>query len=370
MIDFGYSSPSLGVSLYCTILYLFIICIGYKHSINNNNLYKYRNIFTFLILLFVVTCSVVGDFYHYQQMVWNYDFTLGAKNHGEPIYRYIIGFVEKNYLLFRILVWGSGIIIYNQLVKRIGFNQCNVLFVLFSLYALVYSYARASLAMVLYFGGLTVFVVNNKNILFEKILGLFLIFFSYCFHHSIFILIVLTPIIYIRFTKRYLIFLVIVLPLLFIITKGYIQQIMFDESTLGNDELQGKLQLYSNREVAMVNWKGVIYEFSGYLTFFIPISVCTYLLYFKNKVKIPNIIHAFFNLSLTLVLISIMFLCLDIQGKVFFYRILYMTFIPLSIILYYIYNAKLIQKKSFIHIIIIGIMAQLYRLLYSIYLYV
>lgn len=372
MIDFSYSSPSLAIYTSYTIFFVIIVFVGYQKCVNLSNRYKHNKLFSFLVFVFVVTCSVTGDFYHYQQMVWNYDFTPGALNHGEPIYKYIIGFVDRNYLLFRILVWGGGLLVYNKLVQRIGLNQSNVLFVMFSLYVLVYSYARSSLAMVLYFWGVTVLVVNKKNILPGKIIGLLLICLSYCFHHSMIIAIVLTPIIFIKLTKGRVLFLMTILPLLFFIGKGYIQQLIFAESIFSNDDLQGTLEFYSNREVAATNWKGKIYEFSGYLTFFIPLLTCLYSLYFrkKNRVNAPQIIQAFLKLSIALVLISVMFLFLDIQGKVFFYRILYMTFIPISIVLYYIYDAGLIKKKTFCYIIAYGIAAQLYRLLYSIYLYI
>ena len=367
MIDFSYTSPSLGISLYCTILFIIIISIGYKQCVNLKYQNQQNKLFSFLVFVFVVTCSVVGDFYHYQQLVWNYDFTPGARNHGEPIYKYIIGLVDRNYLLFRILIWGGGLLAFSKIVRRIGFNLSNVLFVFVALYILVYSYARASLAMVLYFWGITIFIINKKNVFLEKILGIFLICFSYSFHHSIIIAIALTPVIFMKLTKRHLVILIVILPLLFFYSKGYIQQMMFDESTLNNDDLQEKLELYSNREVAIVNWKGLIYEFSGYLTFFIPFIVCLNSLYFKNKIIAPEIIQAFFKLSLAMILLAIMFLFLDIQGKVFFYRILYMTFIPISIMLYYVYNAGMIKKKTFCFIIILGITAQLYRLFYSIY---
>ena len=367
MIDFGYTSPSFGVSLYCTILFIIIISVGYKHCIYQKKLNRQSTLFSFLVLVFVVTCSVVGDFYHYQQLVWNYDFTPGARNHGEPIYRYIIGLTNRNYLLFRILIWGGGLFAFSKIVRRIGFNHSNVLFVLVALYILIYSYARASLAMVLYFWGITIFIVNKKNVLFEKLLGLILISLSYCFHNSIILAIAFTPIIYLRFTKRYLIFLIIAFPLLFFLSKGYIQEMMFDESTLSNDDLQEKIELYSNREVAKANWMGMIYEISGYLSFFIPFLVCLYSLYFKNKIIAPGIIQAYFKLSLAMIFFAIMFLFLDIQGKVFFYRILYMTFIPISIMLYYVYSAGLIKKKTFSYIIVWGITVQLYRLFYFTY---
>lgn len=367
MIDFGYTSPSLGVSLYCTILFITIITMGYKNCINQRLQKRQCKIFPFLVIVLAITCSIDGDFYHYQQLVWNYDFTPGARNHGEPIYKYIIGLVDRNYLLFRILIWGGGLLAFSKIVRRIGFNLSNVLFVFVALYILVYSYARASLAMVLYFWGITIFIINKKNVFLEKILGIFLICFSYSFHHSIIIAIALTPVIFMKLTKRHLVILIVILPLLFFYSKGYIQQMMFDESTLNNDDLQEKLELYSNREVAIVNWKGLIYEFSGYLTFFIPFIVCLNSLYFKNKTNVPIVIQAFFKLSFAMILFAVMFLFLDIQGKVFFYRILYMTFIPISIMLYYAYSAELIQKKTFSYIIVFGIMAQLYRLLYSIY---
>lgn len=339
--------------------------MGYRSSVNLRIPVKNRNVFVFFVFLFVITCSLDGDFYHYQQMVKNYNFLPGASNHGEPIYKYIIGLIDRNYLLFRIIVWGGALMLYKKTLKNLGLNVNHTLFVMFALYILVFSYARASLAMAVYFWGLSICITSKTN----SYIGIAIICCSYCFHHSIIIAIAITPVIFIKINKKILILSLIVIPLLFLLLKGTIQQIMFDGTILNNEEVQGKLELYSNREISAVNWKGMIYEFSGYLTFFLPFLLCINTLYLKKNNYIPIYIQILLKITFALILISVMFLFLDIQGKVFFYRILYMTFIPLSIITYYIYSSGYIKKKTFCRIINIGIIAQLYRLFYSIYLY-
>ena len=371
MIDFTFTQGSLALALYCTLFYALLIIPNYRtctdtysDDVHSNNA---RFIFFLGVLVYSVSCSINGDFYHYQDIVKNYDFTPGARNHGEVVYKYIIAFVNKNYLLFRIIVWGSALVIFWKTLKRFEIDNYKVTFFMVATYILVFSYARSSLAMSLYFFGVSYII--KPNTYFSYIYGLTLILASFFFHHSIIVAIVLTPIIWINLTKEKIIIVTILFSIILFLFPNFIENTLLKFLLTNNEELYNQLDFYSKREVESINWKGVIYEFSGYATFFFPLCVCVKTIYFNTEKCIEKEYEKIFRIVIGLTMIAMSFLLLDLQGKVFFYRILYMTFIPLSIIVCHLVNNGLIEENLFKKIINVGIFAQMYRLLYSIYLY-
>ena len=373
MFDFTFTQGSLSLSVYCFILFMLLILTSFStctkiHIARNYSLRK-RQFFLVGVAIFSVTCFINGDFYHYSEMVHNYDFLDIKANHGEPVYGYIINFLHNNYFMFRIVVWGGATYLLSKTIQQLGLDDYKIIFYLFTSYILTFAYARASLAFGFYYYGIAL-ICSSKKSNWQIIKGLLLLICSYYFHYSMVVVIALTPIIFLPFNWKTIGLTFLFIPLFFSIFKDVISSALIDNIFFENEDLSNLFVQHAQREFAEVNWKGQIYEWSNYLTYFIPLIVLTYCGYFKKKINFPFYIAALFKISFALTILAVMFLFLDIEGKVFFYRVLFMTFIPLSILVYYYAEHRIIKRKTFMYLILIGLAAQLYRFFYSIYLYI
>ncbi len=374
MIDLKFTHGSLTLVLYCFILFAILAIKNYSICSNVLASYNYSAIrrkgFLWGVGLFSVTCFVNGDFYNYESLVHNYDFSANAINHGEPVYKYIILFLNRNYLLFRIVLWGGALFLFSRCITILGLEDYKVVYYMFTSYILTFSYARATLAMSIYFLGIVMLCTHINRSLIIKILGIILIPCSFFFHNSMIILITITPIIFFPLNRKTFFLTLLLIPAIFIVFTDIWTNIISDNFFLENEKLYDQISMYAERTTKEINWKGKLYEWSNYLTYFIPILILSYNVYFKGHNKLPSYIESFFKLALTLALIAVMFLFLNIEGKVFFYRILFMSFIPLSIVAYYAASCNIINRKTYIAMINIGLLAQLYRFFYSLYLYI
>ena len=374
MFDFSFTNGSFALSVYCFVLFTSLIVFNYstctKFPSSRDYSKSKRLVFILSVTLFTITCFITGDFYHYQELVHNYDFSIVDANHGEPIYGVIIRIINQNYLLFRVIVWGGALFLLSRALLCLGLDDYKVLYYLTASYILTFSYARATLAFSVYFLGIALMCTpHHKNVI-VRIIGVVLVGISYLFHHSMVIAIAITPIIFVPFNRRTIILGLFLIPLFFALFSNLINSILTNGVFLDNEELAEQISFYAERSTDAINWKGLIYELSNYATFLLPVFLITYSAFFKNKNAFPFYINVFFKIAFTLALVAIMFLFLDIEGKVFFYRVLFMTFIPLSIVVYYAASNGIIKRKTYLSLIYIGLFAQYYRFLYNIYLYI
>ena len=373
MLDFTFTHGSFSLSLYCFLLFSLLVLVNYSSCTNpgvsrSYSSYK-RRLFLLGVAAFSITCFINGDFYNYQEFVRNYDFSIAASNHAEPIYGFIIRIVGRNYLLFRIIVWGSGLLILSRSIVCLGLDDYKVIYFLLASFILTFSYARASLAFSIYFLGLALVCTQQKKTILKRLIGIVLILVSYFFHHSMIIAILITPIIIMPFDRITILVGMLLIPLLFALFSNVINSILLSGEFLDNEELADQIVFYAERSIDAINWKGRIYEWSNYASYFLPLLVLTYNGYYRKRKLFPFYIEAFYKVAFSLTLVATMFLFLNIEGKVFFYRILFMTFIPLSIVVCFAAANRIISRKTFLFLLYVGLAAQLDRFLYNMYLY-
>lgn len=151
--------------------------------------------YLFGILLYCVVDRTDGDYFHLKEEL-SY-LAIHPENYSgiEPFYRFIGIHTIFSYSLFRTIIWGSALIIYYNCIKlcrTLNFKS----FWIFVMIALPYfSYPRVSLAICAYLLGF-ILVFNCR----KTLIGLIFILLSYWLHKSIFILVLLTPICFIRMT--------------------------------------------------------------------------------------------------------------------------------------------------------------------------
>ena len=99
-----------------------------------------------------------------------------------------------------------------------------------------------------------------------------------------------------------------------------------------------------------------------YATYYVPLVVIIKCIYKKtfNKQVAPEL-FLLFKVTFAIIFVATIFFFLDISNKVLFYRILFMSLIPLSIIIAELYRKRIISRRAFNSLIILGLAYQAAR---------
>lgn len=366
MLDFSWSEHTLGNVLYCTILYALFVALFYSSYVNKALVKRAKMDYMLLLgaLLLIITECIGTDWFHYRDMVHEYDFSFHALNYGEPVYKGIISLVGKNYLFFRIVVWGGAFLLSIFAFKRFEINVNTAVFFLIAVFLIKFNYARATLGMSSYFLGLSYLIKPSKQLRFLSILLAIALFWgAYEFHYSMLILIVLTPIVLIPLNKPYV---VVGSLLLLPIFASFANDLLFMTDILENEYILNKTEGYLEKEGTVANFYGLIEIFINYGLFIVLFLVDTIVIY-QNRVKIQMPILKLYRVLAGTVIAALSFLLTNLESNVFAYRILFMSFIPSTIITVYLFEHHLLRKKGYKVTVIWGISAISYSLLHLIY---
>lgn len=367
MLELSWTEPTIGIMLLFNIVFLLYVIIYYRKFVVRPIWGKKRPsmdlVFFSILLIIILSANGSSDWYHYQSMVWNYDFTIGAHNHGEPVYGYIIQFVNKNYLLFRIIVWGGALLLCLLSFKRLDINPNVALFFLVTVYLFKFNYARASLGMSSYFFGLSYLLNPTKKRLFNVIIIGLSFWGAYEFHHSMLPVILFTIAALLPIDRPFVAVLAIAaMPII----ASYVFSNLSILEQIGEEDLFGKASRYMAKESEGANFFGKIYNVIKYGAFVLPLVVDNIVIR-KNLSNVPLRMKRLLRITLAIVLFAVMFLFMNLSNEVFTYRYLYMTLIPLTILTVYLYQNGLLTKKFFSLIVLWGIGANVYDLLYGLY---
>lgn len=368
MIDLRWTKLTPGLALLFIIVFMLYVFTYYRRCVTNpiwkkNVAYPGLIIFSLCIIIFL-SHSSGGDWFHYQDMVWNYDFTKGAHNHGEPIYGYIIKIVEKNYFLFRLIVWGSAFYLSCLTFKRLGLNINVSIFFLIVVYWIMFVNFRSSLAAACYFLGLSYLVQPIRN---KRLLNVLIVFLCFCaayaFHHSLLPVIMFTVAVYFPFDKPvFTISLFLVMP--FLAAFVFLRFGILDSFV--NDAVYSKFNRYLARETTGSNFFGQIANVIHYGTYVLPLVIsCKAMYRYRRYISAP--IARILRVTLSITLFAVMFLFMDLSSTVFTYRYFMMTLIPLTILSVYLYQNQFLTRRSFSWIVLWGIGSNMYDLLYGLY---
>lgn len=368
MIDLRWTELSKSLSLLFIISYGLYVVYYYGKSVSLASLRKTSSItgivlFSLYLIVFVSTNSG-SDWYSYQDMVWNYDLRPGADNYGEPIYRYIVWIVNRNYFSFRIIVWGGAFLLACLSFKKFGINIKTAVYFFIVVFLVRFNYARASLAAACYFYGLTTLLKPYKNKAINYIIAGVSFVFAYEFHHSILPVLLFTFAVFIPLEKYYIIIpLIIILPFIatFILDRISIIEI------LANDYVVDKVGRYMERTSEEATTFGMVAEIIMYGGFLVPFILTSFIFFRNRNKKIEKAVMYIYRITITIILFAASFLFMGLLSDAFTYRYLFMTAVPLTILSVYLYQNKLMKKTVFITILAFGIIANIYPLLYGLY---
>lgn len=351
---------SFNQNFYCVIFYTIALFIGFIYNIryesaSANN----RGLEFFLIgcvFIYCLTSFTNGDYYHY------YEYVKGLKKVNterglEPIYQYLILFLHNNYLLFRVCVWGLALILYIKTLERFGVNINLALFFLLACFLNTFSYARATLGMAMFFYGYAMFYNPKSMSTIEKIVGIIFMFISMTFHRSMSIMIVIWLFtLVVPFNKRVIVLMLGILPISIFVVQNMFGHFL-EIGYMPDDILLRKANGYSQKVTQTSNWKGLLQMFLQYSTFYIPLILMSLRFWFKPSLIVveKKFLHLGKLVFMTIYLATI-FLFIVSTNQVFFYRVLFMTMIPVTILITYMIDWELLDFRCYKFVVCLGIL--------------
>lgn len=370
MIDIVPVEHSLWQNLYCALLYTFMLCVGYTANMFIHSRGKYTHYISTITLsigLFIGCLSFFAndDFFHY------YATTKKISMHGpnvgiESFYQYLIFFTHHNYLLFRLFIWGPACILLYLTFRRFKINTNHAYFLLVTCYFITFTYARASLAMSVFFYGLSCIYYPLFNKRWTKIAGLAILLCSPIFHKSMYLLITIWLCsLFLKLNKKTIAIIILSTPVIFIASKLFIPYII--EHFVEDKETLAKIGTYSILVRESQNWKGILQNVIQYATYYLPLYFLIYSFSNENiRSKCPTAVYNLYKLVFLIVLAGSILYFIIPTNNVLFYRTLFMSMIPITIIFTYAVDEKIIKFSNYRIVVWCGITYTYLFLIYTI----
>lgn len=373
MFDITPLENSFYQNVYCTLLYSILVIVGLYMNFNRERRsipYPRGTRFLFFgFLLFAITDFADGDYYHYWEYIQGLPSYFLSEDGLEIFYNWLILELNKNYLLFRICVWGSASVLYLLTIRRLGVNLNHCLFVMVVCFIMTFSYARATLAMALMFYGISLFLKPyNKFKLVWRSIGLVAIICSTFFHRSMTTMIIIVALAYfIPLNKKITTILLCCFPVIVVLMRIFLSDyILF---YLDDEVMTRKLTGYMEADRGTANWKGMIQQFFQYSTYYLPLILSSWKLeYQKQKVICESYVYILYKIVFVTIIVATSMLFIVDGNEVLFYRYIYMTMIPITILLTYLVDENILKFNWLKIVTILGILYSFQR--YSSALYV
>lgn len=312
--------------------------------------------------LFAVFYCINSDYFAYRDWVSGRDFTFWAK---EQIYVLIIllcKLLPTNYPYeaFRLIVWGGAVILvyFSARQYKEKLNSGAVVFFLFVLFSSTFCYARASLAMSVFFAGLSLFFYAQGRL--QKMLSMTLAVSSFFFHYEMIVGIGLLPCLFIPFEKRKSrIFILVVFVIGLAVISYLLSNPQFVDILFGNDDMSDKIEDFNDKEGGSFRLSTFVNYFKYYLLLIL------FSIYLKKNNENEKFILGLYRITCGIMMVATIFAIVAGVRSTYTYRILYISMIPLSIMLSYFYFNGYVKKQHMILILIFAFLSNSVRFINS-----
>lgn len=324
---------------------------------------KAGKLFLLYFAAYAVFYCINPDYFSYREWMPLPSFTDWNK---ELIYAKIIMFCRSlpfgyDYEWFRLIVWGGAlcIVLLTSKMYRDLLNPGLAILVLFVLYCGRFCYARASLAMAVFFMGLGICLWARR--LWGKLLGIGLAICSFFFHKELIIGIALLPCAILPFEKKKSWYLPLALLILMIAGITYINSnLELMNLFFGNDDMAQKIEHFNNKEQGIFRVSTLI----NYLSFLYPFFIITKCLYKQNN--IPKPIAGIYRITFAILLASVSFFAVSGARSTYTYRVMYITTIPIAILITCCYNQGLFKNRQLAVMFLLALLSNSVRFINAI----
>ena len=312
-------------------------------------------LFGVFFVLYAIFYCINPDYFRYRAWINLTDFSLWDK---EKFYAYLVLFCRRlpiayPFEVFRLIVWGGAIcfayltywIFRRQLLPGLS------LLLLFVFFAGTVCYARASLAMALYFLGIALYLHNkDKGVLF-RLPAIFIAILSYYFHREMIVGVGLLPILFIPFEKKRLAFLSILgLFVAVFVLSFFSTNVELLDSIFDNDDLSSKMEDFNEMELGAFR----LSTFIGYAKYFYPFYLITKI-FWRNKV--PYTVAGMYRITYGILIVSVAFMFVSGLRSVYTYRVLFISMMPLTLLMTYCYCNGYFKKKELIIMLMLALLS-------------
>lgn len=311
----------------------------------------------YLIVLYFAAYAVFycvnPDYFSYRAWLYGLDFTYWNK---EVVYVDIILIcrslpVTYPYEVFRLIVWGGAVLLaYHtfRMYKEMALPGLVFLF-LFVFHSSTFSYARASLAMAVYFFGISVHLCLKDPSL--RIWGIIAAIFSFFLHREMLVGIAVLPCILIPFERKHMTRLSIIWLIIAVATITYFKSnFQIFDAMFDNDDISSKIESYN--ETAQGSFR--LSTLVNYLKYFFPFYVITKCILKRTP---PMPILGMYRITYAVIMSSAAFMIVFGLRSVYTYRVLYITMIPLTLLVGYCYCNGYFTKKQILILFILALLS-------------
>ena len=291
----------------------------------------------------------------------------------EDFYLWLLDKVCHNYLQFRVIVWGGALLFFILTIKRLQLNTGITLFFFCSIYLIIFSYARVSLAIsMMCYGFSLLWERDGRTNIFHALIGASIVFLSLYLHKSAILGIgaIVASFVLMKFKKKGVVLVLIAFPLAIYLMNTFFSDFFFelaegDEGVLstyaqaGSEHLEVKDEAFS---IGGFIQKNILEQVPYYL-----LALCCFLEIRKPSVVYSKSIKSFITLLFVIVVTSLLFVFdFGLDTSILFGRFLRFAQIPACIVLTYMYSNN-IQKKLIKWVYSIGIFGVFFSLIYVFY---
>lgn len=300
---------------------------------------------------YVIFC--VFAFWNTDTATYEWLFYEGKKGlYKESVYYYMSLLCFNSYYLFRTLIWGTATLLYYYTAKNFNLKLSVAFFTLSIFFLLTFSYARASLAMAVYVYGLSLLSNYQKG---KKYLikGAIFILLSPLFHRSYYVIVAVTPFLFIKINKKIIIALLLMAPFISRLILMVIRSFLANQIQLGEnmEDFSDAVQNYAGRKsIRYRNWKALLIGYIHQASYFVSLGYILYYFFKKEtSVLFDKSMRNLLTITIINAIMATLFLIIGINNYYYHvagYRFLYMTSIPISIILSYMYLRGILTKRQ------------------------
>ena len=340
------------------LLYFFILAFYNRSAMNNYGVtYGYysasikNKIFFILVFIYCLCAFYCGDWAHLQTLLKE---SLGAEyiaGYGiEKVYYYLNEKLNGNYLLFRTVVWGGGLVCLYNSFKFAHLNPSRSLYFLFGIYITAFVYTRAGFALAIFYLGLVLlFQPKEERTVWKLAIAIALIVSSTYFHRSILVLACLSPLTFVPISRKN-----ILVILLGVAVFSFFVERFFDSAwttLMTSDEYSHRMEVYENIAGGGIS---ITFDQNGlFLLWYkaivhLPFWVSIIAVYKRSGFeKIPLVIQAVFRFSIILYAFLLMMLLTYGSASAFYYRYEGMLYIPITILMCFLKENRYISQERF-----------------------
>ena len=325
-----------------------ILFIFYKHYKRGDYYIEKSNLvlYTILLIAFGTYGTGEGDYLHYMENVslFNSMSDVEYYNGMEYQYNYLAYIVGGNYTLWRLVIFSVQFIGMSWLLYKAKLNTYPVFLCIVTICLVYYTYQRSYWGVIFYFVGLYL-LLKKRNPLF-----LIAIVLCYVSHTQNIVLLALLPLAFLNIKRWELALIILLFGIIAAIFKDYFTLYRDSGGLEETEYLNSKIQKYGE------DGKGYFGQSVGEVVIFIlryvPMAmiVLTWadIIFFKRKnyLSIERPFRGVMNVTIGLVIASLVFLVSSVGAGTFFYRILAMTLFPIALLLPYLTERKIITKNS------------------------